>query len=169
MEPVGKASMTPKRRVLSGPHRKLSSAVRSLPRPRCSPCSGPRGSLVRAHLAGARSQAGMGLVRGWDAVGARGPGAAPFPGSPFLLGAERQCAAWSKRQPFRPRLLILASVSRTDRQTTSHRLGLPEGQRRSGSVGCAEWQGGKGLASQAVRPPSAPTPAPRPSCPAPWP
>lgn len=56
-----------------------------------------------------------------------------------------------------------------DSQPASNRLGPSEGQRRSRSVGCAEWEGGKGLASQAVRQPSAGTLAPCPSFPAPWP
>lgn len=65
---------------------------------------------------------------GWD-KGA--PGAELFPESPFPLGIEKSWAAWRKRQPAQPKLLVLASASWTSSQPATD-LGHPKDMQVSG-------------------------------------
>lgn len=140
------ASMTPSAGSLPT-HTRGCPCGPALHRPRCRP------------LPPAQQAAPSGLGWGWD----KGPQGQSCSQAPFLLGVEKSYGAWSKRQPAQPTLLILLLPG----QPASRGRGSPEG-RTCRSVGCAEWEGAKGLAPQGVRQPRAGILPPFPTPPRPF-
>lgn len=140
MEPAPLGIYDAKCRIPSHPHH----AAPALHRPRRRP------------LPPAQQAAPSGLGWGWD----KGPQGQSCFQAPFPLGVETSYGAWRERQPAQPTLLILASSWTASQPRTWVT------RRTCRSVGCAEWEGAKGLASQGVRQPRAgiltPSTPPRP-------